>query len=173
MKSIPTETSSPKLSSTHYSLWFSFLTHTAYTYTHTSRPAAFTASLLLILFSKYRPSWPSPSLSIRCIVDSWGSIDFFQRWHLLCPPLSHCLDSSFTLELNRMSNSQAVSWPITAPPMWIWLDWDYSYNSSDQKPLTRMYCSYTPRSKQYSSWHSFVPQAVTSLSIHCTTLNLR
>lgn len=51
-----------------YFFWLNFLTHThtAYTYTHTSHPAAFTASLLLTLFSKYWPSWPSPLYQMRC-----------------------------------------------------------------------------------------------------------
>lgn len=63
-------------------------THTGCTHTHTSLPTAIAQPV------SHLPSSGivALSISIRCTVDSWGAIDFHQRWHLLCALPSYCLN---------------------------------------------------------------------------------
>lgn len=65
------------------------------------------------LFNKYQGLQPSPSLSIRCTVDSRGGIDFHQRWHLLCALPSHCL--------NHLTGPSHLNWIRCQTLKW-WAD---------------------------------------------------
>lgn len=75
-------------------------------------------SVSLNLFTPYPlqqiPGIVALSISIwRCSVDSWGTIDFHQRWHLLCALLSHCL--------NHLAGPSHLNWIRCQTTKW-WAD---------------------------------------------------